>query len=107
VVDFAEVRAKTVAQFVPANAEVVGVGLLPEHVVVSDANQGLFVLERPDEGGGRATFWTQFLDLLPYLGFAAVLAAGLLVPRMLASRAGATIGVPVPGAEPVRRRRRA
>jgi hypothetical protein len=106
VVDFAEVRAKTVAQFVPANAEVVGVGLLPQHVVVSDANQGLFVLERPDEGGRRATFWSQFLSIFPYLGFAAMMAAGLLVPRMLASRAGATVGMPVPGAEPVRRRRR-
>jgi hypothetical protein len=107
VVDFAEVRPKTVAQFVPANAEVMGVGLLPEHVVVSDANQGLFVLERPDEGGGRATFWSQFLSIFPYLGFAAMMAAGLLVPRMLASRAGATVGMPAPGAEPVRRRRRA
>ena len=107
VVDFAEVRAKTVAQFVPANADVVGVGLLAEHVVVSDASQGLFVLERPDEGGDRATFWSQFLSIFPYLGFALVAAAGLLVPRMLASRAGATAQVPVPGAEPVRRRRRA
>ena len=107
IVDFAEVRAKTVAQFVPANADVVGVALLPEHVVVSDAYQGLFVLERPDEGGGRATFWSQFLSLLPYLGGAAFLAAAFLLPRALASRAGATAHVPVPGAEPVSRRRRA
>jgi hypothetical protein len=107
VVDFAEVRPKTVAQFAPAQAEVAAVALLPEHVVVADANQGLFVLERPDEGGGRATFWSQFLSLLPYLGFAGLMAAGLLVPRMLASRAGATVRMPVPGAEPVRRRRRA
>ena len=107
VVDFAEVRPKTVAQFVPANGDVVGVALLPQHVVVSDAYQGLFVLERPDEGGSRATFWSQFLSIFPYLGFAMVAAAGILVPRMLASRAGATAQVPVPGAEPVRRRRRA
>ena len=107
VVDFAEVRAKTVAQFVPANADVVGVALLAEHVVVSDAFQGLFVLERPDEGGGRATFWSQFLSIFPYLGFAALAAAALVLPRMLASRAGATARIPVPGAEPVRRRRRA
>jgi hypothetical protein len=107
VVDFAEVRPRTVAQFVPANADVVGVGLLAEHVVVSDAFQGLFVLERPDEGGGRATFWSQFLSIFPYLGFAMVAAAGLVLPRLLASRAGATAHVPVPGAEPVRRRRRA
>lgn len=105
VVDFAEVRPRTVAQFVPAGADVVGVGLLPQHVVVSDANQGVFVLERPDEGGGRATFWSQFLGLLPYLGFAGVMAAAFLVPRVLASRAGATVRMPVPGAEPVRRRR--
>ena len=107
VVDFAEVRAKTVAQFVPANGDVVGVALLPEHVLVSDAYQGLFVLERPDEGGGRATFWSQFLSIFPYLGFAMLAAAGILVPRMLASRAGATVDMPVPGAQPVRRRRRA
>ncbi len=90
VVDFAEVRAKTVAQFVPANGDVVGVGLLAEHVVVSDAYQGLFILERPNEGGGRATFWSQFLSIFPYLGFAMLAAAGILVPRMLASRVGAT-----------------
>ena len=107
VVDFAEVRPKTVAQFVPVKAAVVAVGLLPQHVVVSDANQGLIVLERPDEGGGRATFWTQFVDLLPYIGGAVILSAALLLPRMLASRAGATVRMPVPGAEPVRRRRRA
>ena len=107
VVDFAEVRAKTVAQFVPANADVVGVGLLPQHVVVSDAFQGLFVLERPDEGGGRATFWSQFLSLLPYLGGAVFMAALFVVPRLVAGHAGATAHVPVPGAEPVRRRRRA
>jgi len=105
VVDFAEVRAKTVAQFVPVNADVVGVALLPEHVVVTDAYQGLFVLERPDEGGGRATFWSQFLSFLPYLGFAIVAAAALVLPRLLASRVGATARMPVPGAEPVRRRR--
>lgn len=107
VVDFAEVQAKTVAQFIPANADVVGVALLPQHVVVTDSFQGVFVLERPDEGGDRATFWSQFLSLLPYLGFAAFMAAGLVVPRALASRAGATARIPVPGAEPVRRRRRA
>ena len=65
-------------------------GQLDEHVVVSDAYQGVFVLERPDEGGGRATFWSQFLSIFPYLGFAMLAAAGILVPRMLASRAAAS-----------------
>lgn len=98
VVDFAEVRAKTVAQFVPANADVVGVGLLAEHVVVSDAYQGLFVLERPDEGGGRATFWSQFLTLLQYLGGAMFLAAIFVVPRLAMGRSplGARSRVPSP-----------
>jgi hypothetical protein len=105
VVDFAEVRAKTVAQFVPANGDVVGVALLPQHVVVSDAYQGLFVLERPDEGGRRATFWSQFLSLLPYLGGAVFMAALFVVPRLVAGHAGASSRVPVPGAERVRRRR--
>lgn len=107
VVDFAEVRPRTVAQFAPPGADVVGVALLPQHVLATDAGQGLFVLERPDEGGGRATFWSRFASLLPYLGFASVAAAALVLPRVLASRAGATVGMPVPGAEPVRRRRRA
>jgi hypothetical protein len=105
VVDFAEVKATTVAQFVPADADVVGVGLLPQHVVVSDAIQGVFVLERPDEGGDRATFWSQFLSLLPYLGGAVFLAALFVVPRLVAAPAGAGSPVPAPGAEPVRRRR--
>lgn len=98
VVDFAEVRAKTVAQFVPANADVVGIALLPEHVVVSDAGQGLFVLERPDEGGGRATFWSQFLTLLQYLGGAMFLAALFVVPRLALGRSpvGARSRVPSP-----------
>ncbi len=98
VVDFAEVRAKTVAQFVPADADVVGVALLPEHVVVSDADQGLFVLERPDEGGARATFWSQFLTLLQYLGGAMFLAALFVVPRLALGRSpvGARSRVPSP-----------
>jgi hypothetical protein len=104
VVDFAEVRAKTVAQFVPAAGDVVGVALLPEHVVVTDAIQGVFVLERPDEGGGQATFWSQFLSLLPYLGAAVFFTALVLVPRLVAARARSASGVPVPGAERVRRR---
>jgi hypothetical protein len=107
VVDFAEVRAKTVAQFVPANADVVGVALLAEHVVVSDAYQGLFILERPEEGGGRATFWSQFLTLMQYLGGAMFLAALFVVPRLAMGRSPVGSRVPVPGAEPVRRRRRA
>jgi hypothetical protein len=105
IVDFGEIRARTVAQFVPADADVVGVALLPEDVVVTDAYQGLFVLERPDEAGARATFWSQFLSFLPYLGFAIVMAAALVLPRVFASRARAGSQVPVPGAQPVRRRR--
>ena len=100
VVDFGEVRARTVAQFVPAGADVVGVALLPEHIVVTDRSSGLYVLARPDEGGGRATFWSQFLSLLPYLGFAGVMAAMFLVPRALASRAAARSGSPAPSPVP-------
>jgi hypothetical protein len=107
VVDFGEVRARVVAQFVPATPDVVGVALLSEHVVVTDSVSGLYVLERPDEGGGRATFWSQFLSLLPYLGFAAMMAAALLVPRALASRAAARSGVRLPSPVPVPGRRRA
>jgi hypothetical protein len=104
VVDFGEVRARVVAQFVPALPDVVGVGLLSEHVVVTDSTSGLHVLERPDEGGGRATFWSQFLDLIPYLGGAAFLAALFLVPRLVGGRAGAAsrAGVPTPARVPRR-----
>ena len=105
VVDFGEVQARVVAQFAPTEAHVVGVALLSEHVVVTDSVSGLYVLERPDEGGGRATFWSQFLSLLPYLGFAGMLAAAFLVPRMMASRAAARSGSPVPTPVPVPRRR--
>ncbi len=107
VVDFGEVRPRVVAQFVPALPDVVGVALLSDHVVVTDSTSGLYVLERPDEGGGRATFWSQFLSLLPYLGFAGMMAAMFLVPRALASRAAARAGSPArsPVPAPVPRRR--
>ena len=102
VVDFGEVRARTVAQFVPAQPDVVGVALLPDHIVVTDLTSGLYVLERPDEGGGQAGFWSQFLSLLPYLGFAAVAAAALVVPRLVMGRAAAGGRSPIP--VPERRR---
>ena len=105
VVDFGEVQARVVAQFAPTRADVVGVGLLSEHVVVTDSASGLYVLKRPDEGGGRATFWSQFLSLLPYLGFAGVLAAAFLLPRAVAGRAAARSGSRVPTPVPVPRRR--
>jgi hypothetical protein len=107
VVDFGEVRPRAVAQFVPAAPDVVGVALLSEYVVVTDSTSGLYVLARPDEGGGPASFWSQFLSLLPYLGFAGLMAAMFLVPRALASRAAARsgAGVPSPMPAPVPRRR--
>ena len=105
VIDFGEVRARTVAQFIPAQPDVVGVALLPEHIVVTDLTSGLYVLERPDEGGGRASFWSQFLSLLPYLGFAAVATAAFVVPRLAMGRARVGAGSPMPAPEGVRRRR--
>ncbi len=102
VVDFGEVRPKTVAQFAPDGADVVGVALLPEHIVVTDAGLGLYVLGRPDEGGGRAGFWSQFLSLLPYFGFPLVAAAMAFLPRWAARRSPAPRGVPA--GSPARRR---
>jgi hypothetical protein len=107
VVDFGEVRARVVAQFVPASPDVVAVALLSDHVVVVDSTSGLYVLERPDEGGGRSTFWVQFLDLLKYLGAALFLTALVLVPRLVGGRAGAASPAGVPSPVPVPRRRRA
>jgi hypothetical protein len=96
VVDFGEVKARTVAQFAPDHADVVGVALLPEHVVVTDASLGLYVLARPDEGGGRAGFWSQFLSLLPYMVLPLMATAFVLVPRLAARGAPATGRVPAP-----------
>jgi len=99
VVDFGQVRPRTVAQFRPAQADVVGVGLLPEHVVVTDRASGLYVLERPDEGGARAAFWSQFLSVLPYLGFAIMASAAALVPRLVTAWARSGAGAPTPAPE--------
>lgn len=95
VIDFGQVRARTVAQFAPSQPDVVGVALLAQHIVVTDLRSGLYVLERPDEAGPRATFWTQFLQFLPYLGFPLVAAAMFLVPRLVARR-GVPSESPVP-----------
>jgi hypothetical protein len=104
VVDFGEVRARTVARFVPAQPDVVGVALLPANVVVTDSASGVYVLERPDEGGGRAAFWSQFLSLMRFLVPAVLLAGAFaLVPRVAARGAGAD----APVATPSRVRRRA
>ena len=105
VIDFGEVRARTVAQFAPERPDVVGVALLPQHIVVTDSGSGLYVLDRPEEAGGRAGFWSQFLSLLPYLGGAMVMAALVVVPRLAMGRARAGAGSPMPS--PVPRRRRA
>ncbi len=104
VLDMGQVRPRAVAQFIPAAADVVGVGLLPDHVVVTDRTSGLYVLERPDEGGDESSFWSSFVGILPYLGFAGVLAATFLVPRLVAGRAaaGSGAGSPVPSRVPRR-----
>jgi len=98
VIDFAEVRARTVAQFAPEQPDIVGVALLPQHVVAVDRVSGLYVLDRPEEAGGRAGFWSQFLGLLRYIGAAAVMAALLVVPRLVMGSAaiGADSRVPSP-----------
>lgn len=103
VIDFGEVRARTVAQFAPEQADVVGVALLPQHIVVTDRASGLYVLDRPEEAGGRAGFWGTFGSLLPYLGGAMVMAAAFVVPRLAMGRAPVGSGSPVPS--PARRRR--
>lgn len=98
VLDMGQVRPRVVAQFIPSAADVVGVALLPDYVVVTDRSSGLYVLERPEEAGDEASFWSQFLGILPYLGFAGVLAASFLVPRLAMGRApaGSGAGSPVP-----------
>lgn len=104
VLDMGQVRPRVVAQFIPPAGDVVGVGLLPDHVVVTDRTSGLYVLERPEEAGDEPAFWSQFLGILPYLGFAGVLAASFLVPRLAMgrARAGSGAGSPVPSGVPRR-----
>ena len=106
VIDFGQVRPRTIAQFVPAQADVVGVALLRDQVVVTDATSGLYVLQRPQEGGRRSSFWSDLAGLLPYLGFAGVLAALFVVPRLAAGRAGAGAGREAPAPTPARVPRR-
>jgi hypothetical protein len=105
VVDFGEIQARTVANFAPSPSDVVGVDLLADHVVITDLTSGLYVLERPTEGGGRAGFWSQFLSFLPYMGFAVMAGAAALIPRLVGAAGAAGAGVPTPGAARVRRRR--
>lgn len=99
VIDFGQVRPRTVAQFAPSQPDVVGVALLSQHIVVTDLASGLYVLERPEEAGARATFWSQFLSLLPYLGFPVLAAAMLFALRVVRKGAAVPSGstVPSPG----------
>jgi hypothetical protein len=105
VVDLGQVRPRTVAQFIPAAADVVGVALLAEHIVVTDRTSGLYVLQRPDEGGGRSSFWSDLVGVLPYLGFAGILAAAFVIPRLAMGRAPQGTSVPSPTPARVPRRR--
>ena len=107
VVDVGQVKPKTVAQFRPAAADVVGVALLPEHVVVSDRTSGLYILRRPDEGGAESSFWSQLAGLLPYLLFAFLAAALFAVPRLGLWRVPACGRMPGPVPSGERRRRHA
>ena len=114
VVDLGAVKPVVTAQFIPAGPErplergagpaVVAVALLDEHVVAVDRSSGLYLLERPDEGGPASTWWTNVVGLLPYLLFAALLTALLVLPRLALSRARARSAVPSPAPEGVRRR---
>lgn len=103
VIDLGAVRPRVVAQFIPAGAAVVGVGLLADHVVAVDRSSGLYVLERPEEAGGRTSFWSDLVGLLPYLGFAGILAAAFVIPRLAMGHAPGRTHVPSPAPEPSRR----
>lgn len=102
VVDLGQVRPRAVAQFIPAQPAVAGVALLANHVVVVDRNSGLYVLERPDEAGAGSSFWSDLVGLLPYLGFAGLLVAALVIPQLAMGRAPGRSHVPSPVPEPTR-----
>ena len=102
VLDMGQVRPRVVAQFIPAQPAVEGVGLLPNHVLVVDRSSGLYVLERPDEAGAGSSFWSDLVGLLPYLGFAGLLVAALVIPQLAMGRAPGRSHVPSPVPEPTR-----
>jgi hypothetical protein len=92
VLDLGQSPVKAIAQFVPpdipdpmgtlpAKADVAGVALLPDHVLVTDTNSGLYVLERPPEGG-TGSIWDEVLLAAAALGIA-VMTAFLAVPYLL------------------------
>ena len=102
VIDMGERPPRTVAQFAPAGVpDVVGAALLPDDIVLIDRTSGLYVLDRPAEGG-RESFWERAKIMAAALVFAGVLSL-VAVPRLLMalsfarrrSRAPAPIGVRV------------
>ena len=95
VVDLGQVRPHTVAQFVPPQADVVAVGVLPAQLVAVDRSSGLYVLERPDEGH-RESLWSKIKSAAGFIGVPMVLAAAFVVPRLVSGAALATSGAPSP-----------
>ena len=105
VVDLGQVTPRVTAQFVPPAADVVGVAVRPDDVLVVDLVQGLYVLRRPDEGKAES-LGQKIKNAAGFIAFP--VAAGLLltVPRLVMGHQGARSrsGAPVPARVPRRRR---
>ncbi len=105
VIDLGGLHPTTLAAFAPGG-DIVGVALLPNHILALDPVAGLYVLERPGEGGG-GSWWDNAGVFLAGLGIAGLMAF-IAVPRIATALAAASQGsrAPVPAAAPARVRRR-
>jgi len=105
VIDLGAAKPQTLAAFKPSGGDIVGVALLPEHILALDEDAGLYVLGRPSEGGGGTAWWQNGNVFFAALALAAlaVLLAAPRAARMLAA-AGAAARAPAPSAQRVRSR---
>jgi hypothetical protein len=81
VLDLGQVRPATVAQFTPAQSDVVGVGVLGEHVLAVDRGSGLYVLDRPSEGQAESLF-KKITYALRFMSIPLIAGAIWVVPRL-------------------------
>ena len=103
VLDLGGPHPATLAEFDP-DGDIVGVALLPDHVLALDRSAGLYVLERPGEGGGGSSD----RDVLFLAGVAlAGLILLLAVPRVATALSASAQSSPARQAAAARARPRA
>lgn len=90
VLDLGQIRPATVAQFAPADADVVGIGVLGDHLLAVDRGSGLYVLDRPSEGQAESLF-KKITYALRFMSIPLIAGAIWVVPRLAMGTS------PVPG----------